>query len=129
MIGVALMLWLDRYSVTDLVGLDEPAGNLYLGALGLAVGAAVSAWYELLRLSRSLTPAVGALGLSWRRVVALAAVALLSSLPGVAVWYLGETLPALVLVALTLGLYGSIYLGWTRWLGFGGLGSWFRGAS
>ncbi len=126
-LGSLLMLWLDRFSVARLVGIDPVDRPLFLGAVGLAIGAACASWYELARLSHELRALLGAVRLPWRRAAVLTGLALLSAVPGVAVWYFASGLPAIGLGALTLGVYGLCYAGSTRWLGVGGLRAWFGG--
>lgn len=106
-LAVPLMLWFDRFPVPG-----SADTTLRLGAAGLAAGAAVGAWVELLglagRLRRRLPiwkPPFGVL----LRTALLAAVALIPA------WLLARALPAglhvVVRAGLVLSLYGAGYLG------------------
>lgn len=54
-IGAALMFPLDRFGV----------GGLQMGAVGLALGATVAAWTELILLKRRLSLRIGSIGADW----------------------------------------------------------------
>ena len=123
-VGVVLMLWLDRFSVNEVFAQDGPGSTLFLGAVGLALGAGLSSWFELLRLQRALVGAVGAVLLPWGRVIRLTGVALLACLPAVALWYVLRHQPAALLAVVVLLVFGSIYLIVTRAAGMAELGSW-----
>lgn len=128
-VGVVLMLWFDRLSVNDLFALSEPGHRLFLGAVGLALGAGISSWYELARLHRALAPTVGAPSLPWSRTSKLLWLALLSCLPGLILWYLLRDQSVLLLAPVVLTVFGSTYLGVTRWAGLAEIGSWLGGAN
>ena len=123
-LGVAMMLWLDRFSVGELLAPGGAGSPLFLGAVGLALGAGISSWYELARLLRALTPAVGRVQLPWGRYVRLALVASLSVLPGWGVWVLLSGQWPLLLAAAVLVVFGAFYLALTRALGLARLGNW-----
>ena len=58
LLAVPGMLALDRFPLAGLPGLSGLAGELRLGAVGLAFGASAAAWLEWSWLSRSLAPRV-----------------------------------------------------------------------
>ena len=130
-VGIALMGPFDRLTV-------GPAESvLHLGAVGLAVGAAVGAWLEYGLLRRQLRTRIGAHGPARGRrirrwvaglaaaLVALAAKGLLGSLvPHRGGWIVDAFPPdsraaALLLGLGTAGLFGGAYLGAARLLGVG----------
>lgn len=110
-IGVALMFWLDRFSLAEIVpGTGVKGEALRLGALGLGVGSAVASWFELWRLRGGLVrlgskidwPA-GFVFASYGRALAALAV-------GFAVWYVARDWPQLpAAVAVVVG-YALAYL-------------------
>ena len=63
-VALPSMWWLDRFEVARLpwVGAEGPGGALSLGAVGLAAGASLGAWYELLRLRAALAGCLPPLG-------------------------------------------------------------------
>ena len=123
-IGVVLMLWLDRWSVNQILGLDDAEPALFLGAVGLALGAGVASWYELGRLARTLGRDFGGLSLPWRYTRGLLGIALASAVPGILVWRGLRSLPPLLLAPLTLAVFAAVYLWLTRRLGVVTLGLW-----
>lgn len=123
-VGMILMLWLDRLSVNDLFVPNASGHRLFLGAVGLAMGAGISSWYELIRLQRALAGAVGVAALPWSRTMKLVLLALLSCLPGLGLWYLLRYQSVLLLTPLVLLVFGCFYFVLTRLLGVAELGAW-----
>ena len=123
--GALLMIWLDRFAVAAVFGLQEGGKNLHLGAVGLGLAASVGAWCELALLRRALGRRLAELRLPAAAVARQLALAVALALPGLAVWAL---LPLGVVAAalVVLPCYVACYLGfawWTRapelelWLG------------
>ena len=105
--GFALMLPMDGYSV----------GELRLGATGLALGASLAAWVELLLLRRALYGSIGSHGIRKGRLLRMSIAGAFATAIGVGALVL---LPALHpwLVALgTLVPFGGVYLLTTTLLG------------
>jgi len=123
-VGVVLMLWLDRFSVNEIFTRDDSGSTLFMGAVGLALGAGISSWFELFRLQRALALMVGAATLPWGRTIRLIGLALLSCLPAVALWYLLRYQPVLLQAPAVLLVFGSTYFAVTRATGLMELGSW-----
>ncbi len=126
-IGAALMLWLDTIPVS--AGGLAPAGDgrqLYLGAVGLAIGAGLSSWYEVIRLQRALRELTGDVQLPWGRAARLLLLAMISCVPAVVVWYLLRDRSVLISTPLVLSVFAGIYLLVTRAVGLADLGSWLR---
>jgi putative peptidoglycan lipid II flippase len=92
-------------------------GGQPLGAVGLALGAGIAAWIELLLLRRALTPRIGAVVLGatlWARMWGAALAA------GATAWAIRWLLPELHPVltgAVVLGGYGAAYFGVAHLLG------------
>jgi putative peptidoglycan lipid II flippase len=124
-VGAALMFPLDRFGV----------GELRFGAAGLALGSAVGAWVEYIRLRRSLTRSLGPHGPESRRVIRFVISGLVaaaagagakaglgwSSDPGLLTSWLGDTsfwVNPLAAMG-TAAAFGVAYLGTTSLLGAG----------
>ncbi|HUF78942.1 MAG TPA: murein biosynthesis integral membrane protein MurJ, partial [Thermoanaerobaculia bacterium] len=109
-VAVPLMLALDRVRLEELF--PAVGSDLRLGALGLALGSAVGAWFELVRLLRSLSrrPEAG-LRLPWAALARMTGLALAAALPATLLW---RNLPALHPAwagLLVIGAYAGLYLG------------------
>lgn len=131
LLGVVLMFPFDRLRV------GPPEGALHLGAVGLALAAAVGAWleYALLRarLEARIGPHAPGSGRRVRRWLAGAVAALVTVMAKVLLgslvplhtgWIVGVLPPdargtALVLGLGTAGLFGGVYLGTARLFGVG----------
>jgi putative peptidoglycan lipid II flippase len=96
---------------------DLAVGGQPLGAVGLALGAGIAAWIELLLLRRALVPRIGAVGLSaplWLRM--LAATTAAAAVGWGIRWLLPGLHPILAGVAV-LGGFGVTYFGVAHALG------------
>lgn len=122
-LGVFLMLRLDRFSVNEIFG-EEGSKTLFLGAVGLALGAGISSWFELFRLRGALSSVIGDFSLPWIRAAKLVTAALVACLPALGVWYLMRAQSVLVLAPLVLSIYGIVYFGVTGLTGLSELGAW-----
>jgi putative peptidoglycan lipid II flippase len=128
-VGVALMLPLDAFQATiDGVRIVEgvrpgiapesartgPDNLLRLGAVGLALGASVGAWWELTRLRRRVRTLFGPVGVAGPRGGTVGAAALVAALAGLATRPLAiaplvpERLGGLVLALVVGALYLAI---------------------
>lgn len=108
-VAAPVMLWLDRFAVAELLPAAVGSG-LRLGAVGLAVGSAVGAWYELLRLRGRLRGMLGGFELPLRPVARMLALSTAAALPATLVWWLLPPLhPALTGLAV-VGTYAAAYL-------------------
>jgi len=123
-VGVVLMFWLDRTSVNQLFGYEESGNPLFLGAVGLAVGAGISSWYELLRLHRALVSMAGPVLLPWGRSLKVLAMALCACVPGLGLWYVLRYQPVLLLAPVVLMGFGSTYFVLTKSAGLAEFGAW-----
>jgi peptidoglycan biosynthesis protein MviN/MurJ (putative lipid II flippase) len=110
--------------------LGDPAGRLRLGAVGLALGTGVAAWFELWRLRRKLASRLQHFTLPWMPVGKMTAAALLAALPAAGLWAaLPARLHPLAAAAAVLPVLGVGYVilastwgvaeaaRWTRWAG------------
>jgi putative peptidoglycan lipid II flippase len=110
LVAVPLMLLLDRYPLSALVG-PQAGGTLFLGSVGLSLASGFGAWMELYQLRRALRRRLPEFDLPWRDDVRMIAIALGAALPGVAVWWLlPPALRPVLKAVLVLGTYGVSYL-------------------
>jgi len=113
-VAVPLMVVLDRVPLERLglvpTGAAE-AADLRLGALGLALGSAVGAWYEIVRLVRGLRRREAAVPLPGRALARMAGLAALAALPATLLWRLLPPLHPALLGLAVLGAFAALYLG------------------
>lgn len=126
LVAVPAMWWLDGVAVdrapwVDATGAGRP---LAFGAVGLALGSTLGAWYELARLRAGLARRLAPLGRG-RALARQATAALLALSGGLAAWWLGarqELGPVALGVSVALA-YGAGYLAIARLLGVPELGA------
>jgi putative peptidoglycan lipid II flippase len=124
-VAVPTMFWLDTIALTRLVG-PLPGGPLYLGALGLSLGASVGAWVELWRLRRALRGPLPGAAAPWTMMGRMAALAVLALLPAAGTWALLPDWHVLLAAPLVVGTYAAAYLGLAALLGVEALDAWTR---
>ena len=125
-IGAALMFWLDRFSVTGLLGIPAEGDPLRLGAVGLALGSAVGAWVELWRLVRALRGHDPAFRVPWGGAARMLGLAGLAAVPAAAVRWLvpAEPFPIWLYGPAVVAVYGLAYLALGHVLGFSESDAW-----
>jgi len=123
-VAVPMMFWLDRLSVTETFGLTPDGAPLFMGAVGLALGATAGAWLELWRLVVALRCQFGSFTVPWRRACEMGITSVMALAPAVGLWWLCSAWPMLPLAALVVGSYAAIYLGVSRLLGLSELQIW-----
>jgi putative peptidoglycan lipid II flippase len=132
LVGVALMLQLDRVAVTEaglvLVGAlpaftplpeavrESPEAGVRLGALGLALGAGLTPWLEYVLLRRAVSGRVGETRLAGGTLGRVLAAALVAAAIGLAARPLVAGLPPLAALIIAGGAMGVTYLAVARWL-------------
>ncbi len=128
--AVPLMLLLDRVPLERLLpalGEGEVSG-LRLGALGLALGSVVGAWFEIVRLVRGLRRKGAAVPLPGRALARMGGLALAAALPATLLWWLlrgfHPTLHPALGGLLVVGVYAGVYLGGAALARFPELESW-----
>jgi putative peptidoglycan lipid II flippase len=117
------MFWLDTVPLSSVVS-PLPEGPLYLGALGLSLGASVGAWVELWRLRRALRPTLPDASVPWAAMSRMAGVALAALLPALGLWALLPNWDVLLVAPLVTAAYAAVYLGGAALLGFKELTAW-----
>jgi putative peptidoglycan lipid II flippase len=125
-LGGALMFLLDRVPLADVVPPAVAAvhRDLRLGAAGLGLGATAGAWLELALLARGARRRMGELGLPWRAVGRMQALAWAAALPAGAVWWLVAAQNRYVVAAVVVAVYAASYLGAATALRFPEMKSW-----
>jgi putative peptidoglycan lipid II flippase len=113
--GLALMLWLDGFSVSSVIGGESGKGELLrLGAVGLAVGSAIAAWFEWARL-RARLPGLG-MTIAWPSAFVAAAYgrALVALAVGSALWFFCRGWSPLPAAGVVVSVYALSYLALSR---------------
>ncbi len=109
-LAVPLMLWLDRFPLSALVGARAAGRPVFLGAVGLGLTSAVGAWFELWRLRRALARRLPGQILPLGTLGGMLGVAVVATLPAAAIaWALPPLHPALRAL-LVIGSYAAVYL-------------------
>ena len=113
-IGVSMMLWLDRLPLSALPWQMEES-PLRLGSVGLALGSAAGAWIEIWLLRRALGGLRGDLAAASRlgggRMTAFLGLSLVALLPAAIVAWLLRDQPIAWRGVLVTGCYAVAYLG------------------
>lgn len=110
-VAVPAMLLLDGIAVGDVAGFGAEGRTLYLGSLGLAVGATTGAWIELWRLQRSMGAMMPLFRLPWAGVRRMIATALAAAAPAGVVWWLLPDMHIAVEALIVVSAYATGYLG------------------
>lgn len=110
-VAVPLMFVLDRMQVGDIIGLAAVDQPLFLGAVGLALGATCGAWLELWRLTRSLKKKVDLFTLPWSAVGGMTIQALIAAAPAALLWTVLPDWHVALNAGLVLSVYVVVYLG------------------
>lgn len=122
-VAVPLMFWLDTIPLAQIVG-PLPGNTLYLGALGLSLGATVGAWVEVWRLRRALRDPMPEVSVPWPAFLSMLGLAAGALLPAWGVWMLLPAWHVLLVAPLVGGAYAVVYLGVAALLGFEELQVW-----
>jgi len=110
-VALPTMFALDRVGIGTVAGSTGSGDPLFLGALGLGLGATVGAWVEIGLLVRALQKPLPAATLPWGRIAQMTTLALGAGLPAAGVWWmLPSTWPALAVAPLVVGTYAGLYL-------------------
>lgn len=118
---------LDSIEVAPLVGL-EGGKTLFMGATGLALGAAIGAWYELLRIRRRLEAEHPEIALPVAALLRMAMCAAAAAMPaGAVAWWIHRTAPVWLVAPVVVALYALTYLVFAKRLGVSELDSWLAG--
>jgi putative peptidoglycan lipid II flippase len=121
-VAVPAMLALDRVLVPGGGGVVQ--AGLRFGAVGLAAGSAVGAWYEILRLLRAVGRRVEGSRIPWAGLGRMTATALAAAVPAILLWRVLPPLHPALGALLVVGAYAGLYLLGARLLGFPELDAW-----
>ena len=113
LVSIPLMFFLDRFAVASFTGTAPHGSPLFLGAVGLSLGATAGAWSELLWL-RAVLYRQTHVGLPWRPLTTMVGVALLAVLPGALAWWLLSGWPPVLVAGCVLGTFAGTYLALAR---------------
>jgi putative peptidoglycan lipid II flippase len=111
--GALLMAWLDRFEVSEVLGVPASASGgagARAGAIGLAAGSALGAWLEMWALRRTLARRALAASLPWERAARAAGRSVLAAAPTALVWWLGRAWHALALAPVLVCVFAGVYL-------------------
>jgi putative peptidoglycan lipid II flippase len=125
LVAVPTMFWLDTIPLDRVVG-PLPGEPLFLGALGLSLGATVGAWVEVWRLRRALRAPMPGATLPGGALLRMTALALAAVPPAAGVWAALPAWPVLLVAPLVVGTYAAAYLGAAWGLGFDEIDAWTR---
>jgi putative peptidoglycan lipid II flippase len=125
LVAVPSMFWLDTIPLERVVG-PLPGTPLFLGALGLSLGASVGAWVEVWRLRRALRAPMPGATLPGGALLRMTALALAAVPPAVGVWAVLPEWHVLLVAPLVVGTYAAVYLGGAWGLGFNEIDAWTR---
>ena len=124
-VAVPAMLVLDRLPVERVVGASLSGDPLFLGALGLSLGASVGAWVELWRLVAALREPMPSATVPWNPALRMAGLALAAGGPALALWgALPPGWPVWAAAVLVTGTYAALYLAAAYALGIEALDAW-----
>ncbi|PSQ69424.1 MAG: murein biosynthesis integral membrane protein MurJ [Bacteroidetes bacterium QH_2_64_26] len=122
-VAVPIMFELDAISVETVVG-PLPGNSLFLGALGLSLGATVGAWVEVAALRQRLRGPLPEARIPWGAAGRMMGLALAALGPAAGVWGLWPAGPVLVVAPVVVALYAAVYLGAAWGLGFDEIEAW-----
>jgi len=124
LVGGVSMVWLDRVPVSRVAGPATGGHELFMGAIGLALGASLGALFELWRLASALDKQGLALRLPARSIGRMVATASLTVAPVVVMLIYMRSLPVLAKAVVALLVYVGLYLTVARLAGLPELGYW-----
>jgi len=124
LLGGVSMVWLDRVPVSRFAGPAAGGTELYMGAVGLAMGASVGALFELWRLLVALDRQEFGIRLPVESVGRMLATAIVTVIPVALMMMFMSSLPMLVRAIIALIVYGGLYLSTSRLAGLPELDYW-----
>ena len=125
LVAVPAMFWLDTIALERVAG-PLPGDALFLGALGLSLGATVGAWVEVAALRHWLRGPLPDARIPWGPVGRMVGLALVSLGPGAAAWGLLPSWHVLLVAPVVVAAYAAAYLGAAWGLGVGEIEAWTR---
>lgn len=124
-IAIPLMIWLNDIALARVVDAPSTEQPLFLGVLGLGLGATGGAWVELWCLFTALRKRIDDFALPWKAGLQMTGLAVLAVGPGALVWILLPAAWHVILQAgLVVGTFAAAYLGLAYLTGFSELHMW-----
>ena len=123
-VGGSLMVGFDRIPVTRVAGAQAGGRALFMGAVGLALGASLGAVFELWRLLRALQREQMGVRLPARAVLKMLTISVLTVVPVLLVVFSSKFLPMLARSFVALAGYVGLYLWVSRIAGLEELSTW-----
>ena len=124
-VALPTMFWLDTIALERVVG-PLPGDALFLGAVGLSLGATVGAWVEVAALRRRLRGPLPGVPLPWGLVARMTGLALLALGPAAGLWGALPDWHVLLVAPIVVGAYAAVYLAAAWGLGFDEIEAWTR---
>ncbi|MFW6057852.1 MAG: murein biosynthesis integral membrane protein MurJ [Persicimonas sp.] len=124
LVGVPLMFWLDSFALTEIVDIPAAEQPLFLGAVGLAVGASAGAWAELAMLRITLGRKTDDFALPMMATAKMVGLALIATVPALLLWRVLPDWHIALQAIPVVGLYATVYLGIAYALGFDEIDAW-----
>lgn len=124
LVAIPAMFWLDTIPLHRIIGTTPTDQTLYLGAVGLSLGASVGAWVEVWRLRRALRGPMPDATVPWPALARMTGLALLALVPALGLWHLLPEWHVLFVAPLVVGTYAAVYLGTAALLGIEELEQW-----
>jgi len=110
-VAIPMMLLLRGTSVGEVVGQSFGSTILFLGVLGLGIGASAGAWVELTALLRALRRSVPAVQVPWSSIGRMALLSVVTALPALGLWAALPGGSMLLLAPAVGGAFAAAYLG------------------
>lgn len=124
-VAVPAMFWLDAIPVEAVVG-TLSGDPLFLGALGLSLGATVGAWVEVAALRRALRDPLAEARVPWIALIRMTALALVVLVPAAGVWWMLPEWHVLAVAPIVVGIYAVLYLSAAAALDYDELDAWLQ---
>lgn len=118
------MVWLDRLPVSRLAGPSADGRELFMGAVGLALGASLGALFELRRLLSALNRLQLGIRLPLQPIGKMLAIATVTVVPVLLMLMSMRQLPMLAKAIIALMVYAGLYLATARLVRLPELASW-----
>jgi len=122
--GGISMIWFDRIPISRIAGAEAGGRELFMGAVGLALGASMGGLFELWRLLRALERQELDIRLPAGPLIKMLGVAIVAMAPIGAFMLFARSLPMLTSSILALAGYVALYLSVSRMAGLVELDYW-----
>ena len=124
LVGGVAMVWFDRVPVSRITGTAGEGHQLFMGAVGLALGASLGALFELSRLLAALDAQKLGIRLPLRSISRMFATAIATVVPVALMLIFIRPVPMLARAIIALVAYAGLYLSTSRLVGLPEMGYW-----